>query len=86
LKILSSFHHSYECQFIDDQNSYVPLSLVEPLMKLYENEENGQNLWLGIDVGRHRDVTDITAIGEDKKGKKEVRIFKSVLQVFNEFF
>ena len=67
------FPSAYECQFIDNKNSYIPFSLIEPLMTLYENEENGQNLWLGIDIGRHRDITDITAIGEDSKGKKEVR-------------
>jgi len=67
------FPSAYECKFIDDKNSYIPLSLLEPLMKLYQNEDEGQRIWLGIDIGRHHDITDITALGENKNGKKEVR-------------
>lgn len=67
------FPSAYECKFIDDKNSYIPLSLIESLMKLDQNENDGQKIWLGIDIGRHHDITDITAIGEGKSGRKEVR-------------
>ena len=67
------FPSAYECQFIDDTNSYIPLSLIEKVQNLLPNEDNNQTLWLGIDIGRLHDTTEITAVGYNKQGKKEVR-------------
>lgn len=68
------FPSAYECQFIDDLESYLPFSLLEPLMQLDQVETHGQSLWLGVDVGRHKDIFDITAVGESPEGnKKEIR-------------
>ncbi len=72
------FPSAYECKFIDNLDSYIPLSLIEPLQKLNINEKYGQQLWLGIDIGRKKDATEITAVGKNKKGKKEVRFITTL--------
>ena len=67
------FPSAFECQFVDDMESYLQFSLLEPLMKLDPIEDHGQGIWLGVDVGRHHDIFDVTAIGENPEGGKEVR-------------
>lgn len=68
------FPSAYECMFIDDSDSYVPFSLIEPLQILDPDEKHGQCLWLGIDIGRKKHITSITAIGENETSKnKQVR-------------
>jgi len=53
------------CQFVDDQESYIPLSSVEPLLLLERNDDPRRPIWLGVDVGRTRDATEIIAIGKN---------------------
>jgi len=54
----------YECQFVDDDSSFFPISLIKSCVKDYMYyTPNIQNvLWSGYDVGRTKDVSVLSAI------------------------
>jgi phage FluMu gp28-like protein len=76
------FPSAYECKFIDDFESYIPLALIEPLMQLTSDEKYKGEMILGIDIGRHKDITSITAISTDivKQQKFEIELSKTPYQ------
>ncbi|PID29146.1 MAG: hypothetical protein CR982_03490 [Candidatus Cloacimonadota bacterium] len=83
LKDPEFFPSAYECKFIDDKDSYIPLSLIEKVQKLDPDELYNQEIWLGIDIGRLHDATEITAVGENENGIKEV---KFIISLYKETF
>lgn len=59
----------YECQFVDDESSFFPISLIKSCVKDYGYyAPNVQNvLWSGYDIGRTKDISVLSAL--DKVGE-----------------
>lgn len=54
----------YECQFVDDDSSFFPISLIKACVKdyMYYTPSRSNILWSGYDVGRVKDLSVLSAL------------------------
>lgn len=54
----------YECQFVDDDSSFFPISLIKSCVKDYNyyTPANSARLWSGYDIGRKKDLSVLSSL------------------------
>ena len=65
-----SWSMMYECQFVDDESSFFPISLIKACVKDYSYYTPPfQNiLWSGYDIGRTKDISVLSALDRTGTG------------------
>ena len=66
---VDSWATMYECQFVDDDTSFFPISLIKSCVKDYSYymPNSGTVLWSGYDVGRVKDLSVLSAFEKTQK-------------------
>ena len=60
---------AYECQFIDDESSYFPISLIKSCVDeklLYFTPKSSEVVWSGYDIGRVKDSSAFAGLVQNK--------------------